>query len=85
MSRAGRLGKVRPALPFLIFPFAFLLGATRRRRAPIAIEPNPHHIHAVFERSGQPLTPYALPLTAWSWPTSTWMQRRISALRNAPR
>jgi len=66
----------------LILAFWLLRRFNRRRRTRITIEPYPHHIHAVFERSGPELaTPYDLPRTPWSWPTSTWMQRRISAVR----
>ncbi len=67
-------------LSILNYPFSIF---SNRRHRRIAIEPNPHHIHAVFERSGSTLFSQssALPLTVWRWPTSTWMQRRIAAIK----
>ena len=50
-------------------------------RSAIVIEPNPHSMRAVFERSPATSPEHELPLTPWHWPTSTWFQERLEQKR----
>ena len=54
---------------------AFVLRSfNRRHRGKIIIEPDPHHIRAVFERAGQPAPADHTP---WLWPKKTWLRKRL--------
>jgi hypothetical protein len=70
-----------------LYGWRWMLSAFRDRKSKIIIEPNPHHIRAVFERQQGAktvaVTPFDQPVTHWPWPKSSWFQRRREEIRNS--